>query len=426
VGIKDNLCVEGVETTAASKILAGYVPPYTATAVARLTAAGAIPIGKLNLDEFAMGSSTENSAFQTTRNPWDLTRVPGGSSGGSAACVAAGQVPISLGSDTGGSIRQPAALCGCVGFKPSYGLVSRDGLLAFASSLDQIGPLARSVADAALVLDAIAGHDPRDMTSVPDADLPASCRGARPFSRAVAGAGLEGKTLGVVPEYLELTADAEVRGRVEAAIGAAQAAGATIKEVSVELSRLAIPTYQIVSTAEASSNLARYDGVHFGHRTSGQVDLIELYERSRAEGFGAEVKRRILLGTFVLSSGFYEAYYLKGQRVRRRIRDDFLRALEGVDAFVGPTSPIPAFPLGDKLDDPLAMYAVDVFTTSTNLAGLPALSIPCGFTGAGLPVGLQLTGRAFSDPELLALGAGVEAALAAAGGAAVRRPELSR
>jgi aspartyl-tRNA(Asn)/glutamyl-tRNA(Gln) amidotransferase subunit A len=420
VGIKDNMCTEGVETTAASKILAGYVPPYSATAVERLIAAGAVPVGKVNLDEFAMGSSTENSAYGTTKNPWDTRRVPGGSSGGSAACVAAGEVPLALGSDTGGSIRQPAALCGCVGFKPTYGMVSRYGLLAFASSLDQIGPLARSCEDAALVLDAIAGPDPLDMTSIASEDLPAEYSTERPFSAAVSAATLEGKTLGVVREYLELITDPEVRACVDASLDAARAAGATVKEVSVDLSKFAIPAYQIVSTAEASSNLARYDGVHYGQRTAADVDLIELYTRSRAEGFGAEVKRRILLGTFVLSSGFYDAYYLKGQRVRRRIREDFLKALEGVDAFVGPTSPVPAFPLGENTNDPLAMYSMDVFTVSTNLAGLPALSIPCGFTQAGLPVGLQLTGRAFSDLDLLALGSALEGAMKLGS----RRPEL--
>jgi aspartyl-tRNA(Asn)/glutamyl-tRNA(Gln) amidotransferase subunit A len=416
LGIKDNMCLEGVETTAASKILAGHVPLYTATVVERLLAAGAVPVGKLNLDEFAMGSSTENSAFGPTKNPWDTTCVPGGSSGGSAAAVAAGEVPISLGSDTGGSIRQPAALCGCVGFKPTYGLVSRFGLLAFASSLDQIGPLARSCADAALVLDAITGPDPRDMTCV---DAGSRYRPGDAFSTAVAGGTLKGKTLGVVREYLELTTDPEVRGAVLAAIESARAAGAEIRDVSVALSRYAIPAYQIVSTAEASSNLARYDGVHFGHRTPDSVDLVGLYEKSRAEGFGSEVKRRILLGTFVLSSGFYDAYYLQGQRARRRIRADFNQALEGVDAFLGPTSPVPAFPLGDKTGDPIAMYSMDVFTVSTNLAGLPALSLPCGFTKAGLPIGLQLTGRAFSDLDLLALGAAIEAGLSIE-----RRPEL--
>ncbi|RMG16814.1 MAG: Asp-tRNA(Asn)/Glu-tRNA(Gln) amidotransferase subunit GatA [Planctomycetota bacterium] len=408
LGVKDNLCVRGVETTAASRILSGYLPPYTATAVARLEAAGAVVLGKLNLDEFAMGSSTETSAYGPTRNPWDPERVPGGSSGGSAASVAAGEVPLSLGSDTGGSIRQPAALCGCVGVKPTYGLVSRYGLIAFASSLDQVGPLARTCADAALALDALVGPDPRDATSASPPWDPA----ARPFAAAVAAASLEGRTLGVVPEYLERTADPEVRTAVEKALGAAERAGARLREVSLRSADEAIPAYQIVSTAEASSNLARYDGVRFGRRCAAPKDLEDLYARTRGEGFGREVKRRIVLGTFVLSSGFYEAYYLRGQDARRRVRADLLAALDDVDALVGPTSPVPAFRLGERLDDPLAMYSVDVFSVSANLAGLPALSLPCGFTAAGLPVGLQLTGRPFADPDLLALGRGLEEALA--------------
>ncbi len=437
IALKDNLCTRGVETTAASKILAGYVPPFDATVVDRLRAAGAVSVGKTNLDEFAMGSSTENSAFGPSKNPWDVTRVPGGSSGGSAAAVAAGEAPLSLGSDTGGSIRQPAALCGCVGLKPTYGLVSRSGLIAFASSLDQIGPFARDCADAALLMDTLWGPDPRDMTSRDprDAKVSGPAHGLwaspTPFAAAALGPGgasLEGVTLGVVKEYLELTTDAEVRGSIVAAIERARAAGAKLREVSLKLTEFAIPTYQVVSTAEASSNLARYDGVHYGHRTKPPVDIVGLYERSRAEGFGAEVRRRIFLGTFVLSSGFYDAYYLKGLRARRKIRDDFLQALEGVDALVGPTSPLPAFKLGERAQDPLAMYAVDVFTVSTNMAGLPALSLPCGFTGGAtpLPIGLQLTGRPWSDPKLLAIGRALEVALAGAGGAGgAKRPVLA-
>jgi aspartyl-tRNA(Asn)/glutamyl-tRNA(Gln) amidotransferase subunit A len=320
--------------------------------------------------------------------------------------VAAGEVPISLGSDTGGSIRQPAALCGCVGFKPTYGVVSRYGLLAFASSLDQVGPLARDCRDAALVMDAMAGADPRDMTSLAPFEPGA-------FGRAALAASLQGKTLGVVGEHLDLITDPEVRAAVEAALDAARSAGAEVREVSLRLSRYAIPAYQIVSTAEASSNLARYDGVHYGHRAEdGGLDLVGLYERTRAEGFGAEVKRRIVLGTFVLSSGFYDAYYLKGMRVRRLIREDYDAALQGVDALIGPTTPTPAFALGENLSDPIAMYGQDVFTVSTNLAGLPAVSIPCGISSGGLPIGVQLTGRALADPGLLALGRGLEAALA--------------
>ena len=420
VGVKDNLCTRGVETTAASAILAGYVPPYDATVVAKLRAAGAVIVGKTNLDEFAMGSSTENSARRPTRNPWDATRVPGGSSGGSAACVAMGQVPLALGSDTGGSIRQPAALCGCVGFKPSYGLVSRYGLLAFGSSLDQVGPLARDVTDAALLTDAIWGPDPRDMTSGdPRAGEHAALyAGDAPFATAAARGTLDGVTLGVVRDYLELTTDAAVRQAVERALDAARAAGATLREVSLATCAEAIPTYQVVSTAEASSNLGRYDGVHYGRRAADPAGIVDLYARSRAEGFGPEVRRRIVLGAFVLSSGFYDAYYLQATKVRQRIRDDFAQALAGVDALIGPTSPIPAFPLGDRLEDPLAMYAVDVFTVSTNLAGLPAISLPCGFTPAGLPVGVQLTGALWSDPRLLGLAAALERALALP----VRRP----
>lgn len=438
VALKDNLCTRGVETTAGSKILAGYVPPFDATVVERLRAAGAVSVGKTNLDEFAMGSSTENSAFGPSKNPWDTTRVPGGSSGGSAAAVAAGEAPLSLGSDTGGSIRQPAALCGCVGFKPTYGLVSRSGLIAFASSLDQIGPFARDCADAALLMDALWGPDPRDMTSRDPRDARVSgaahalWTSPRPFSAALGsssadGASLEGVTLGVVKEYLELTTDDEVHRTVVQTIERARRAGAKIRDVSLKLTEFAIPTYQVVSTAEASSNLARYDGVHYGHRTRPPVDVVALYERSRAEGFGAEVRRRIFLGTFVLSSGFYDAYYLKGLRTRRKIRDDFLQALDGVDALVGPTSPFPAFRLGERAQDPLAMYAVDVFTVSTNMAGLPAMSLPCGFTGgaAPLPIGLQLTGRPWSDPRLLAIGRALEATLEGAGGAGgARRPPL--
>ncbi len=440
VALKDNLCTRGVETTAASKVLAGYRPPYDATVVERLRAAGAVSLGKTNLDEFAMGSSTENSAFGPSRNPWDPARVPGGSSGGSAVAVAGGEVPLSLGSDTGGSIRQPAALCGCVGVKPTYGLVSRHGLIAFASSLDQVGPFARDCADAALAMDALWGPDPRDMTCRDPRDatvggaFATSFAGPRPFSAAVEASdrrgSLEGVTLGVVREYLALTSDAEVRRSVEQAVERARGAGAKVREVSLALCEQAIPTYQLVSTAEASSNLARYDGVHYGHRAKDCKDIVSLYERSRAEGIGPEVRRRICLGTFVLSSGFYDAYYLKAMRVRRLIRDDFLKALAGVDALVGPTSPTPAFRLGEKSQDPLAMYAVDVFTVSTNMAGLPALSLPCGFTASGLagaapraplPIGLQLTGRPFSDVGLLGIARGLERLLAPA---QPRRPAL--
>ncbi len=410
LGLKDNLCTEGLETTAGSRMLRGHRPLFDADAVSRLKAADAVVIGKLNMDEFGMGSSTEHGPDGPTRNPWDRSRVPGGSSGGSAAAVAGGLVPLSLGSDTGGSIRQPAALCGCVGVKPSYGLVSRSGLIAFASSLDVVGPLTRSVADAALALDALVGIDPADMTTRALAGA-----GPAPFSAALKGASLEGKVLGLVREYRELTEDAGVWSVVEAALDAARAAGAEVREVSLDLTSAAIPTYQVVSTAEASSNLGRYDGIHYGHRSQAPGDLVQLMSRSRAEAFGPEVQRRILLGTFVLSSGFYDAYYLKAQQVRRQIAAAFARALDGVDALIGPTSPLPAFKLGEREQDPLAMYAVDVFTVSTNLAGLPAISLPAGSVspeGTALPVGVQLTGRRDSDPALLALAAGLEAALA--------------
>lgn len=407
IAIKDNLCTAGVETTAGSKLLAGFVPPYDAEVVRRVEAAGAIVVGKTNLDEFSMGSSTEHSAFGPTLNPWDPSRVPGGSSGGSAAAVAGGLVPLALGSDTGGSIRQPAALCGCVGLKPTYGAVSRRGLIAFGSSLDQVGPFARSVGDLAALLDALCGHDPADMTS----EQPAWTGS---FAEAAQGASLAGATLGVVRDYLELTLDPEVRASVEAAVSAAEAQGATVREVSLDHTALAIPAYQVLATAEASTNLARFDGVAYGVRAGAEgdapVDAATLAPSTR-RGFGPEVRRRILLGTFALSSGHYDAYYLKAQQARRVIRADFLAALDGVDALIGPTSPVPAFPLGEKLADPLAMYALDVFTVSTNLAGLPALSLPCGFTDAGLPIGVQLTGAPWSDLRLVALAAAWEQAL---------------
>ena len=414
VGIKDNLCTAGLPTGAGSRILAGYVPPDDATAVARLRAAGAVVLGKTNMDEFAMGSSTEHSAHGPTRNPAAPARVPGGSSGGSAAAVAAGFVPLALGSDTGGSIRQPAALCGCVGVKPTYGLVSRLGLIAFASSLDQVGPLARDVGDAALCLDALWGPDPGDMTSRDPrrlAEDQAVWAEPRPFSAALAARrGLAGVVLGRVPEWQALTSDPEVRASIEAALRKAEAAGARIVDVPLALTRFAVPAYYVIATAEASANLARYDGVRYGHRTARAGDAVETVARSRAEGFGPEVRRRILLGTFVLSSGFYEAYYLRALKARARIEEDLLRGLAGVDALVGPTTPGPAFALGEKAD-PLEMYACDLFTVSANLAGLPALSLPCGRTAAGLPVGLQLTGRPFSDPRLLAVARGLEEAL---------------
>jgi aspartyl-tRNA(Asn)/glutamyl-tRNA(Gln) amidotransferase subunit A len=412
VAVKDNLCTTDMPTTASSRILRGYVPPYDATVVAKLRAAGAVIVGKTNCDEFAMGSSTENSAIQVSRNPWDPTRTPGGSSGGSAVAVAAGFVPAALGSDTGGSIRQPAGLCGLVGVKPTYGRVSRYGLLAFASSLDQVGPLARTVRDAALVTQVIAGPDPADATAssapVPDyAAIVPSAEGLRVgVPRALVGDGV----------------DAEVRELFDASLAALRALGATLVDVDLPHASWAIPVYYLVATAEASSNLARYDGVRYGHRTKDAVTLSAMYSRTRDEGFGPEVKRRIMLGTYVLSAGYYDAYYLKAQQVRTLIRRDYDAAFASVDVVAMPTSPTPAFRLGEKVDDPLQMYLADVFTVSANLTGLPAISVPCGFTAKGLPVGLQLTGRAFDEPTLFKAAGAYEQANAWWR----RRPSVSR
>jgi aspartyl-tRNA(Asn)/glutamyl-tRNA(Gln) amidotransferase subunit A len=391
IAVKDNLCTSDMPTTASSRILRGYVPPYDATVVSRLREAGAVIVGKTNCDEFAMGSSTENSSVGPSRNPWDPTRTPGGSSGGSAVAVAAGFVPAALGSDTGGSIRQPAALCGLVGFKPTYGRVSRYGLLAFASSLDQIGPLTRTVSDAALVARVIAGADPSDATaaSAPVPDY---------TSVDPSAADLR---VGVPPALVSDGVDPEVRRLFEAALDQLRELGASLVDVDLPHASWAIPVYYLVATAEASSNLARYDGVRYGHRTRDAGTLQSMYSRTRDEGFGPEAKRRIMLGTYVLSAGYYDAYYLKAQQVRTLIRRDYDRAFEAVDVVAMPTSPTPAFKLGEKVDDPLQMYLADVFTVSANLAGLPAISVPCGFTNGGLPVGLQLTGRAFDEPTVL-------------------------
>ncbi len=409
VALKDNLCARGTPTTAASRILEGYVPPYDATVVERLEAAGAIVLGKTNLDEFAMGSSTENSGFGATRNPWALDRVPGGSSGGSAAAVASGSAAIALGSDTGGSIRQPAALCGVVGMKPTYGLVSRYGLLAFASSLDQIGPFGRTVEDVALALDAIAGHDPRDSTSIPG---PAP-RFAEGLDEWPAG-GRDGGRLriGLPKEYFSAVCEPGVRDAVRAAVKVYEGLGAEVVDVSLPHTDYGIATYYIVATAEASSNLARYDGVHYGRRAADPKEIVDLYMRSRGEGFGAEVKRRIFLGTFVLSSGFYDAYYLKALKVRTLMRRDFAAAFERCDAIACPTSPTVAFRFGERAMDPLLMYAADVYTVAAPLAGIPGISLPCGLSD-GLPVGLQLMGPAGSDALLLKLARGYERAVGA-------------
>ena len=389
--VKDLLCTNGVPTTCASRMLAEYVPVYDATAVARLRAQDAVLLGKGNMDEFGMGSSTENSAFFPTRNPWDTARVPGGSSGGSAAAVAAGAAPFALGSDTGGSIRQPAAFCGVTGLKPTYGRVSRYGLVAYASSLDQIGPLARDAADCALVLQAIAGHDPRDATSLPNL--------VPDYTAALAG-DIAGLRLGVPQEYFGDGMDAGVRAAVTAAIDRLADLGAEIHEVSLPTTEYALACYYIIAPSECSANLARYDGVKYGYSHQGEGDLWQAMERTRQRGFGAEVKRRIMLGAFALSSGYYDAYYLKAQQARTLIRQDFARVFDEVDALVAPVSPVAAFPIGERVDDPLRMYLVDIYTLPVNIAGLPAMSVPCGFAD-GLPVGLQLIGPHLSEPALL-------------------------
>ncbi len=391
VGIKDVLNVKGQPCTCGSKILQGYTAPYDATAVARLRAAGAVILGRLNMDEFAMGSSTENSAYQLTRNPWDLDRVPGGSSGGSAASVGGHLALATLGSDTGGSIRQPAALCGCVGLKPTYGRISRYGLVAYASSLDQIGPFTKTVEDAALLLQAMAGEDPRDATS--------SNRSVPDYSAAL-GRDLKGLKLGLPKEYFLDGMDAEVARRVRAAVEQCRQLGAEIVEVSLPHTAHAIATYYIVATAEASANLARFDGVRYGLRVDG-ADPIEMYGKTRAAGFGPEVKRRIILGTYVLSSGYYDAYYLRAQKVRALIRRDFDEVFTKCDALLTPTSPTPAFKFGERTDDPLQMYLSDIFTVTANLAGVCGISLPCGFTASGLPIGLQVLGNVFAEETIL-------------------------
>ncbi len=392
VALKDVLCIQGQPTTCASRILKNFIPPYDAHVISLLRKAGAVFLGKTNMDEFAMGSSTENSAFQVTRNPWDLERTPGGSSGGSAAAVAAGEAPLALGSDTGGSIRQPAAHCGIVGMKPSYGRVSRYGLIAYGSSLDQVGPLARDVADAALLLQVIAGHDDRDSTSV-----------ARPVPAYTQSLDqpVAPLTIGVPREFFGAGLDAEVERSVREALKLYDKLGARIQDISLPHSRYAVAAYYLVATAEASSNLARYDGVHYGQRAERYENLIDMYCRSRGQGFGPEVKRRIMLGTYALSSGYKDAYYLKALKVRRLIKEDFDRAFAGCDVIMGPTSPTPAFKIGDKVNDPLAMYLSDVYTISANLAGIPGISIPCGFAKGRLPIGLQILAAPFAEEKLL-------------------------
>ncbi|MEX0675730.1 MAG: Asp-tRNA(Asn)/Glu-tRNA(Gln) amidotransferase subunit GatA [Pirellulales bacterium] len=418
VAIKDLLCTQGETTTCASKILENFAPPYDGTVIARLKAADAVLVGKTNMDEFAMGGSTENSAYQKTANPWDLARIPGGSSGGSAACVAARMAPLSVGSDTGGSIRQPAGLCGVTGLKPTYGRVSRYGLVAFASSLDQIGPLARTAEDAALLLEVLAGHDPMDSTSV---DLPV------PKYTQTVTQPLEGARLGLVREHFGEGLDAEVESAVRAAVDVYKSLGATVKDVSLPHGKYAVATYYIIAPCEASSNLARYDGVHYGYRTDEKrmvadlaqeraaltaagrhadveaMDnpLVRMYRQSRAEGFGPEVKRRIMLGTYALSAGYYDAYYLKALKVRRLIRRDYDEAFKEVDLIAGPVTTSVAFKLGEKVNDPLAMYLVDLYTVSANLAGIGGIVFPCGFNTEGLPIGLQLQAPPFEEERLL-------------------------
>jgi aspartyl-tRNA(Asn)/glutamyl-tRNA(Gln) amidotransferase subunit A len=392
IAIKDNLCVRNGTTTCASKILENYRPPYTAHVVERLIQEDAILFGKTNLDEFAMGSSTENSAFQKTRNPWNLECTPGGSSGGSAAAVAACEVPLALGSDTGGSIRQPAGLCGVVGMKPTYGRVSRFGLVAFASSLDQIGPLAHEVRDAALLLEVIAGHDHRDSTSVQQ-EVPRYTE--RLEER------LPELTIGVPDEFFSAGLDSEVEAAVRDALKVYESRGAKVKRITLPNSQYAVAVYYIVATAEASSNLARYDGVHYGHRARRFDSMIHMYSRSRGEGFGPEVKRRIMLGTYALSSGYYDAYYKKALQVRRLIKADFDTAFKTCDVIMGPVSPTPAFRIGEKISDPLAMYLTDIYTISCNLAGITGLSISCGLSRAGLPIGLQILGKEFDEEKVL-------------------------
>ena len=420
VAIKDVLCTDGQKTTCGSKMLEHFAPPYDATVVEKLKAADAVIIGKTNMDEFAMGSSTENSALKQTRNPWDLDCVPGGSSGGAAACVAASMAPLSIGTDTGGSIRQPAGFCGVVGMKPTYGRVSRYGLIAFASSLDQAGPLAWTAEDAALLLDAIGGHDPRDTTSAPL---------AMPSMFPLEAKPLAGVKLGVVKDHFGEGLDAEIEASVHEAIKVYESLGATTVEVELPHNKYAIATYYIIAPSEASSNLARYDGAHYGYRTDetemqaelaaerkgnkegDSIDspLVRMYRRSRSEGFGPEVKRRIMLGTYALSAGYYDAFYKKALRVRRLIRQDYDAAFEKVDCLIGPVVPAPAFKAGEKTEDPLSMYLGDLYTVSTNLAGLPGISVPCGQTTNGLPIGFQLQGKAFDEQQLLQVAAAFQA-----------------
>ena len=392
VAIKDIIATQGTETTCGSKILKGFIPPYNATVINKLKEAGAIIIGKTNMDEFAMGSSTENSAFGPTHNPWDLERVPGGSSGGSSAAVAADETFVALGTDTGGSIRQPASLCGMVGLKPTYGRVSRYGLVAYASSLDQIGPITKDVTDCALVMNVISGHDNMDSTSV-NLEVPDYLKPCQ--------AGIKDLKIGVPKEYFIEGIDPEVKSALDRALKIFEKLGARVEEVSLPHTKYSLPTYYLIATAEASSNLARYDGVQYGYRAEEYKDLSSMYQKTRSEGFGSEVKRRIMLGTYALSSGYYDAYYLKAQKVRTLIKEDFDKVFSKYDILVTPVSPTPAFKLNEKVSDPLTMYLSDIYTIPINLAGLPAISINCGYSKSNLPIGLQIIGRHFSEETIL-------------------------
>ncbi|MFP4030189.1 MAG: Asp-tRNA(Asn)/Glu-tRNA(Gln) amidotransferase subunit GatA [Desulfococcaceae bacterium] len=400
VSVKDVLCTKGLRTTCASRVLENFVPPYDACVVEKLRAAGAVILGKVNMDEFAMGSSCENSAFFPTRNPWDLSRIPGGSSGGSAAAAAAGLSLGSVGTDTGGSIRQPASHCGVVGIKPTYGRVSRYGLVAFASSLDQAGPLGRTVGDCARLLNVLAGYDPRDSTSV-DRPVP-------DYTAALSG-GVKGLRIGLPAEYAETEGlDPEVRDAVESAVRTLESLGAETAPVSLPHTKYAVAAYYLIAPSEAGSNLARYDGVRYGFRAPEAENLIDMYRKTRSAGFGAEVQRRIIIGTYALSAGYYDAYYVKASQVRTRIMEDFRTAFESCDVIASPVTPTPAFPVGEKTDDPLTMYLSDIFTLSANLAGVPGISVPCGFSGDGLPIGLQLMGPHFGEERLIAAGKALE------------------
>ena len=401
IGIKDNLCTQGIPTTCASRILQNFVPPYESTVTQKLADAGAVMVGKTNLDEFAMGGSTETSAYQLTANPWDASRVPGGSSGGSAAAVAADECVVALGSDTGGSIRQPASFCGIVGMKPTYGLVSRYGLVAFASSLDQVGPLGRSVEDTAILLNAIAGYDPKDATSL-KVEVPDYTQFLTP--------DVKGKKVGVIRETFGDGLDPEVEKAIQGAIAQLKDLGAEIQEISCPRFRYGIAAYYIMAPSEASANLARYDGVRYGARAEDAENLMDMYTRTRSEGFGAEVKRRIMIGTYVLSAGYYDAYYLQAQKVRTLIKQDFEQAFSQVDVLVSPTAPTTAFKMGEKTADPLSMYLTDLMTIPVNLAGLPGMSVPCGFDAQGMPIGLQIIGNVLREDQIFQVASAYEQA----------------